>query len=69
MASVRFAPSAFRWNGRVGVALLPSLTVLAGFGGPVPCGVMLVGAMVRPRTQALSVDTCVCRALANQYNQ
>lgn len=44
---MRFAPSAFRWNGRVGVALLPSLIVLAGFGGAVPSGVMMVGAMVR----------------------
>ncbi len=47
MAGVRFAPSAFRWNGRVGVALLPSLIVLAGFGGSVPSGIMVVGAMVR----------------------
>lgn len=46
MAGARFAPSAFRWNGRVAVALLPSLIVLAGFGGTVPSGVMMVGAMV-----------------------
>ena len=53
MAGARFAPSAFRWNGRVAVALLPSLIVLAGFGGTVPSGVMMVGAMVSSTAHAV----------------
>lgn len=32
-SSTRFVPHDFRYNGRVAMALLPSLVVLAGFGG------------------------------------
>lgn len=32
-ASSRFAPHNFQYNGRVALALLPSLAVLAGYGG------------------------------------
>ena len=31
--SARFTPQAFRYNGRVAAALLPSLFVLASYGG------------------------------------
>ena len=32
----------FRYNGRIGIALIPSLIVLSGFGGKVPVGIGLV---------------------------
>ncbi|KAK9824524.1 hypothetical protein WJX72_011089 [[Myrmecia] bisecta] len=46
MAGLRFAPNSFQYNGRVGCALLPSLIVLAGFGGKTAVGILMVGAMV-----------------------
>ena len=43
MAS-RFQPSDFQHNLRVAAALVPSLAVLAGFGGQIPAAVLLVRA-------------------------
>eukprot|EP00884_Botryococcus_braunii_P004652 jgi/Botrbrau1/14188/Bobra.182_3s0121.1 len=43
---MRFTPNNFQYNGRVALALLPSVCVVAGFGGKLPVGVMMVGAMV-----------------------
>ena len=40
--AARLAQAGFQHNGRVAVALVPSLIVLAGFGGKVPVGIMLV---------------------------
>ena len=41
---MRFVPNDFQYNGRVATALVPSLVVLAGFGGKYPVGVLLVSA-------------------------
>ncbi|CAD7699316.1 unnamed protein product [Ostreobium quekettii] len=46
MARGRFAPNAFQHNGRVALALVPSLIVLGGIGGRLVVGMLLVGAMV-----------------------
>jgi hypothetical protein len=39
---MRFTPNNFQYNGRVALALLPSIFVVAGFGGKIPVGVMMV---------------------------
>ncbi|KAK9785342.1 hypothetical protein WJX73_005937 [Symbiochloris irregularis] len=43
---MRFSPNDFQHNGRVCFALVPALTVLAGYGGTLPLGTFLVGSMV-----------------------
>ncbi|EFN59471.1 expressed protein [Chlorella variabilis] len=44
-SSTRFVPHDFRYNGRVAMALLPSLVVLAGFGGNAVSAALAVGLM------------------------
>ena len=39
---MRFTPGEFQHNLRVGAALVPSLAVLAGFGGRLPAALLLV---------------------------
>ena len=36
---------AFKYNGRVGTVLVPSLAVLAGYGGPITAAILMVGFM------------------------
>ena len=52
MAS-RFQPSNFQHNLRVAAALVPSLAVLAGFGGKVTAGLLLVSPGVDQSTAAV----------------
>ena len=49
MVGMRYAPSSFRHNARIGAVLLPTLVVLVGFGGKLPVGVFLAGVMVGDR--------------------
>ncbi|KAI3433444.1 hypothetical protein D9Q98_003258 [Chlorella vulgaris] len=44
-SSTRFAPHDFRYNGRVAMALLPSLVVLAAYGGNAVSAALAVGLM------------------------
>lgn len=46
MVGMRYAPTSFKHNARIGAVLLPTLVVLVGFGGKLPVGVFLAGAMV-----------------------
>lgn len=46
MVGMRYAPTSFRHNARIGAVLLPTLVILVGFGGKLPVGVFLAGAMV-----------------------
>lgn len=43
-SSSRFAPSQFQYNGRVAAALLPSVLVLAGYGGGAVAAALAVSA-------------------------
>lgn len=52
---MRFAPNNFQYNGRVALALLPSLCVVAGFGGKLPLGVIVVREYSLVLTHSLGV--------------
>ena len=43
--SARFAPNNFQYNTRVSLTLLPSLVILAGFGGSVSVCIGMVGSL------------------------
>jgi hypothetical protein len=45
-STLRFTPNSFAYNGRVAVALVPSLIVAAALGGKLVAGVLTVGCMV-----------------------
>lgn len=53
-SSSRFAPSQFQYNGRVAAALLPSVLVLAGYGGGAVAAALAVSGLV------LQCRCCVC---------
>jgi hypothetical protein len=42
MTGLSFAPGRFRHDGRVAAGLVPSIIILAGFGGQIPVGISLV---------------------------
>jgi hypothetical protein len=46
MSTLRFTPNSFLYNGRVAIALVPSLIVAAALGGKLVMGVLTVGCMV-----------------------
>lgn len=52
MDGMRYAPNSFRHNARVATVLLPAIILLVGFGGKLPVGILLAGAMVRPHTRS-----------------
>eukprot|EP00798_Chlamydomonas_sp_ICE-L_P014360 gene14360-20357_t len=51
MSSTRYSPNAFQYNGRVALALVPSLCVAGTLGGPSVTVTLAVGAMVSPAAQ------------------
>lgn len=48
-SSSRFVPHSFQYNGRVAMALLPSLAVLAGYGGNAVAAALAVSSSGRCR--------------------
>lgn len=56
-AASRYMPSSFQHNARVAAVLLPSIVILVGFGGKLPAGVLILGAMVCPSPHVHAVST------------
>ena len=70
--SSRFAPHSFQYNGRVALALLPSLAVVAGYGGSAVAAALVVSLLRRLHTRLAPLVeqrdvrhrscTCACTA-------
>jgi hypothetical protein len=60
MEGLRYTPNAFKHNGRMAVVLLPAVILLVGFGGKLPAGVLMAGAMVRASCLQRSREDLLC---------